>query len=87
PEHRKPEANKSHEITQEKITSQTKAAEEARPTMGDLAATRQYTVTEGDEIVTVTLAFDNKDNAYHEVGRTHASIKRDRQKDAKATAA
>jgi len=87
PELRAPEAIKADEIAHAASSAETKAAEEARPTMGDLAATRQYTVTEGDEIVTVTLAFDNKDNAYHEVGRTHASIKRDRQKDAKATAA
>lgn len=85
PELRAPDGIKSDEIAKAVRATEAKVAEEARPSMGDLAATRQYMVTEGDEIVTVTLAFDNKDNAYHEVGRTHASIKRDR--DSKATAA
>jgi hypothetical protein len=87
PELHSPEGLKADETAQAVSSRQTKVVEEARPNIGDLAATRQYTVTEGDEIVTVTLAFDNKDNAYHEVGRTHASIKRVGEKDSKATAA
>jgi hypothetical protein len=55
--------------------------------MGDMAATTQYSVTEGNEVVTVTLAFDNRDNRYHEIGRNRASIKRDKEVDPKATAA
>jgi hypothetical protein len=87
PELRAPDGIKSDEIAKAGSAAESKVAEEARPNMGDMAATRQYTVTEGDEIVTVTLAFDNKDNAYHEVGRTHASLKRDRARESKATAA
>lgn len=89
PELRSAQEIKSGETKTDGAAVEAKAAEEARANIGDMAATKQYTVTEGDEVVTVTLAFDNKDNAYHEVGRNRASIKRegDRERDQKARAA
>jgi uncharacterized protein YbcI len=78
---------KAEEATKAAAAIEAKAAEAAREGLGDMAATKQYTVTEGDEIITVSLAFDNKDNAYREVGRSRTSIKRDLEKDTKAKAA
>lgn len=78
---------KGEELAKATATPEGKVAEEARPNMSDMAAMREYSVTEGDEVITVKLAFDNKDNAYHEVGRTRSSLRRDKEKNIKATAA
>lgn len=85
PELRAPEGLKSEELAKASGVPELKIAEETRQSAGDMAATTQYTETQGDDIVTVTLAFDNRDNRYHKVGEDRRSIKRD--KDVKATAA
>jgi hypothetical protein len=87
PDLRALEGVKGDEVVKGAAVTEAKLAEEARPSMGDMAATTQYSVTEGNEVVTVTLAFDNRDNRYHEIGRNRASIKRDKEVDPKATAA
>ena len=85
PELRAPESVKSEELAKAVLAAEVRKAEEPRLSMGDMAATRQYTVTEGDKIVTVTEVFDNKDNAYHVVGRTESLVRDD--KDSKSLAA
>ncbi len=87
PELRVAEGTISAEVAKDKIASEAKAAKEERSNGGDMAATRQYSITEGDEVVTVTEAYNNTDNTYHVVDRSRASIKRGKDAASKSLAA